>query len=123
MPQRILVVDDDPAVREYLLRSLREAGFGVTVAADGAEALRLFSAQPFDLVITDILMPDCDGLEVISHIRLVRPQVPVVAIIGADDELFGQDAAGLGARLVLVKPFTAAELHAAVRRALSPTDA
>lgn len=120
MPQHILVVDDDPAVRDYLHRSLVQAGYGVTAAANGKEALRLFSSQPFDLVITDILMPDCDGLEVLLHIRQVRPQVPVVAISGADNELFRQDAAGLGATFVLPKPFTAAELHAAVRRALSP---
>ncbi len=120
MLEKILVADDDPAARECLCRSLAQAGYKVTAAANGRQALELFSCQPFDLVITDILMPDCDGLEVLRHIRQVRPQVPVVAISGADDELFRQDAAGLGATFVLPKPFTAAELHAAVRRALPP---
>ena len=120
MPQHILVADDDPAVRDYLHRSLAQAGYEVTVAANGKEALQLFSSRSFDLVITDILMPDCDGLEVLLHIRQVRPKVPVVAITGAENELFGHNAAGLGALFVLPKPFTGAELHAAVRRALSP---
>src|SRR3972149_1783056 len=71
MPGRILFIDDDPAGREVALFNLRKAGYETIPAADGREGLSLFSASPFDLVITDLKMPGISGMEVLRKVRAV----------------------------------------------------
>ena len=122
---KILVVDDERAVRDSLRRALELQGYQVDLAADGAEALALLEAngQP-DAVVLDILMPGIDGLEVCRRIREEGNEVPVLMLTARDavgDRVEGLDA---GADDYLVKPFALEELRARIRallRRTSPT--
>lgn len=119
MPHRILLVDDDPHVRSVMLRALVAAGYEADEAADGAVALRKLEQGSYALVITDLLMPERDGLELIMHLRRVRPQTPIIAVSGAATDLYLHDARGLGATRVLRKPFRPSELLDLVRETLN----
>jgi DNA-binding response OmpR family regulator len=119
---RILVVDDEAGIRKALRILLEYAGFQVAEAGNGEEGLRAFRRQPADLVITDLFMPDRDGLEVIRTLRQEFPSVKVIAMSGGG---FGGSmnmlpfARRLGAAEVLDKPFDFATVLAAVRRTLN----
>jgi two-component system response regulator MprA len=118
---RVLVVDDEPAVRSALERALRLEGYDVDLAADGAEALRRLSAQSPDAVVLDVLMPNVDGLEVCRRLRAADDQTPVLILTARDavgDRVAGLDA---GADDYLVKPFALEELHARLRALLRRT--
>ena len=114
----VLVIDDDADVRTIIRRAVQLDGHLVTEAGDGAEGLRLFVERPVDLVITDILMPEREGIETIIELRRRRPELPILAISGGsqitdrDGLLVSADL--LGATRVLPKPFTLAELRAVV---------
>jgi two-component system response regulator MprA len=115
---RVLVVDDDPDVRDSLVRALRYAGYGVTAAADGAEALASLSRSPADLVVLDVLMPMVDGLEACRRLRVRGDATPILVLTArgtVDDRVTGLAA---GADDYLVKPFALAELLARVRALL-----
>lgn len=101
--KRILVVDDDEGVRELLREVLLEAGYQVTVASQGREMLAELRHEHFDLVITDILMPEQDGLESIGMLRHEFPRQRVVALSGAAGVLL-EVASRMGASQVLTKP-------------------
>jgi CheY-like chemotaxis protein len=116
--QNILVAEDDEGVRHLIRRSLEQAGYDVSEVANGAEAIRAAHATAFDLVITDILMPETDGLETIVHLRKRSPGLRVIAISGYENALFLADARGLGATRVLTKPFKTADLLALVQEVL-----
>ena len=107
MAKRILVVDDDPAVRDSVAMVLEGAGFLVDQAEQGTTALRLLRAHAPDLIITDILMPQKEGIETIREIRSVLPHTPIIAISGGTDG--GADylkmAQTFGATDVMAKPF------------------
>ena len=107
MGKRILVVDDDPAVRDSIAVVLETAGFLVEQAEQGVVALRLLRAHEPDLIITDILMPQKEGIETIREIRSILPNTPVIAISGGTDG--GADylkmALSFGASAVMAKPF------------------
>ena len=120
MAQSILVADDDDRVRYTIRARLEQAGYDVHEAATGAAAIQALYALPFDLIITDILMPDRDGLETIMHARKRTPHVKIIAISGAADGLFLANAAGLGAHGVLAKPFKTDDLLVMVRDLLQP---
>ena len=75
---RLLVVDDEPTILELLAGTLRFAGFDVLTAVSGAEALRAAAAARPDLILLDVMMPDCDGFDVIRRIRAGGPRVPVI---------------------------------------------
>jgi DNA-binding response OmpR family regulator len=118
---RILVIDDDINIREMLKECLERAEYEVLVASDGKAALKLHSANPVDLIITDIVMPEKDGLEIIMEFRRRFPAVKVIAIsgggkIGANEYL--NIAKGLGVTKTFSKPFELRELLAAVRELL-----
>lgn len=119
---RILMVDDDPQMQATLPLVLADGGHQVTLAANGKQALRELRAQPIDLILTDILMPEMDGLELIRAVRKEHPGVKLLAISGGSARLPGTDALQvarlLGARRVLPKPFSADEVIAAVADAL-----
>ena len=118
---RILVIDDDASIREDVARFLGRAGHQVAVAQDGKEALRLFEAEPAELVITDIYMPEMDGYEVIRTFRKLRPGIPVVAMSAGGQfpkETLLETAGYLGAIESIPKPFDLDELLSAVERAL-----
>jgi len=117
---RILVVDDDAAVRESLGRALRLEGYEVELASDGAEALERLEANGDDpdLVVLDVLMPNVDGLEVCRTLRRAGSRLPVLMLTARDevsDRVAGLDA---GADDYVVKPFALAELLARVRALL-----
>ena len=103
----ILIVDDDPTVRLIATEMLRASDHAIVEASDGLEALRLLGAMAIDLVVLDMLMPNCDGVEVLMSIRRSQPSVKVLAIssggrVGPGDYL--NTARVLGADAILVKP-------------------
>jgi two-component system response regulator MprA len=115
---KVLVVDDEPAVRTSVRRGLILAGYDVEMAADGDEALAAFSGAPPDAVILDVLMPGTDGLEVCRRLRAVGDRTPVLMLTardGVSDRVTGLDA---GADDYLVKPFALEELLARLRALL-----
>ena len=118
---RVLVIDDDEQVREMLRRMLEYEGLEVLEAGDGEEGLRLFADSPVQLVITDILMPNKEGLETIMGLRRKYPQLPIIAISGGGfsgslDYL--STANKLGATLTIAKPFTRQQMIDAVNKVL-----
>ena len=120
---RILVVDDEPAVRDALQRALRLEGYEVELAADGAEALRRLASSAPDALVLDLLMPHVDGLEVCRRLRAAGDQTPVLVLTARDavsDRVAGLDA---GADDYLVKPFALEELLARLRALLRRTGA
>lgn len=123
MPRNILVAEDDDQVRQVIRLALERAGYDVCEAADGEEARRALGTAPFDLVITDIVMPGKDGLETIMFLRRNHPGTPVIAISGHDSPLFLSNAAGLGATHVLAKPFAPSQLLDLVDRVLAEAPA
>ncbi len=118
---RVLVVDDEPAVRDALRRALALEGYHVDLAADGAEAMRRLAAQPPDAMILDLLMPEIDGLELCRRIRNAGNETPVLVLTARDgvaDRVTGLDA---GADDYLAKPFALEELLARLRALLRRT--
>lgn len=116
--KRILVIDDDSQTRQMLRQALERAGYSVVEARDGAEGLQYYQENPADLVITDILMPEKEGLETIRELREKFPSVKIIAISGGGrtGKLdFLPVAKKLGALRTLYKPFPLQELLDAVR--------
>ncbi len=119
---RVLVIDDDEETRTLVKRMLVGEGHQIEEAPDGAEGLRLFGKGRPDVVLTDINMPGLDGHDVIAAIRVLHPDIPIIAISGGgttdkDDLLL--KAAALGAVEIITKPFEFRQLVGAVQRALS----
>ncbi|HWI75202.1 MAG TPA: response regulator transcription factor [Baekduia sp.] len=115
---RVLVVDDEPAVREVLERILRVEGFDVALAGDGREAVRRQAEAPADAVLLDVLMPGLDGLEVCRRLRDTGDRTPVLMLTareGVGDRVAGLEA---GADDYLPKPFALEELLARLRALL-----
>jgi two-component system response regulator MprA len=115
---RILVVDDDPAVRESLRRSLRFNGYDVATANDGADALARIGAEQPDALVVDVMMPRLDGLETTRALRTAGNDVPILVLTARDavsDRVDGLDA---GADDYLTKPFALEELLARLRALL-----
>jgi two-component system response regulator MprA len=115
---RILVVDDEPAVREAVDRALRVEGYETELAADGAQALEALADRAPDALVLDLLMPHVDGLEVCRRLRAAGDRTPVLVLTARDavpDRVRGLDA---GADDYLVKPFALEELLARLRALL-----
>jgi DNA-binding response OmpR family regulator len=100
----ILVIDDDAAVGSLLRRVLSAAGYRVLVACDGKKGMEALERQPVDLVITDLVMPEQEGLETVTQLHAQRPKLPVIAISGAFGGSFLKAAGLLGAAATLPKP-------------------
>jgi DNA-binding NtrC family response regulator len=117
---RILLIDDEEAIRISLATLLRAARHTVVTAKEGREGLELQKKDPADLVITDIVMPGMDGFEFVRRIRGNSPDMPVIAICGnPSSELYLHMAKALGADRTFTKPFAAQALLEAVERALA----
>lgn len=115
----ILLIDDEDLVRAGLRRPLEQAGHTVIEARDGAEGLRRFYEWQPDVVVTDIIMPNVEGIEVILTLRREAPQVKIIAISGGGlkrTPLFLEFASEFGANEVLQKPFPPSALVATVSR-------
>ncbi len=105
---RILVIDDDNAVRLSVRLALEDADYDVEEAANGQEGMARFRANPADLVVTDIFMPEKEGLETIDEIKRTAPQTKIIAISGGgrmDPEDYLEIARRVGADRSLCKPF------------------
>jgi len=120
---RILVIDDDDIVRRFVCRALEISGFAVAEATNGFEAMTLFRQFRPDAVVTDLLMPERDGIETIIELRRHAPQLPILAISGgfnAVSSIYLRTAEELGANAVLSKPFTVEQLLAALKPLIKP---
>lgn len=115
---RILVVDDEQAVRDLLARTLTMADYDVDTAPDGASAIDRLRAVEYDLLITDLKMPGMDGLSVIREARRTAPDLPVIIITGYSTEASAIEAINLGVAGYLTKPFRLPRILAATARAL-----
>lgn len=126
MAFRVLVIDDDEAVREIICNSLELGGLQATAAKDGAEGIAVFEPGAFDVVVSDILMPGTEGIETIRTIRDRSSEVKILAISGGDrngNPTFLNMALKLGANASLMKPFRPAELLAAIESLLDAKQA
>lgn len=120
-PGRLLVVDDEATVRELLSAALRFAGFEVTSAATAGEAVAAATAQPPDLVLLDVMLPDMDGFEVVRRLREQHAPVPVLFLTARDRQADKVTGLSLGADDYVTKPFDLAELIARIRAILRRT--
>lgn len=118
----LIIIDDDATLREVLVAALKQAGHEVRQAGDGDAGIRLYKERPADLVITDIVMPDKEGLDTIIELRRDHPDARIIAMSGGlahDPKLYLHMAEKLGARLVLYKPFSLSDLFQAVESTLA----
>jgi DNA-binding response OmpR family regulator len=118
MPGRILVIEDEPGIVDFLERGLRSYGFDVASATDGEVGTERALSEPFDLVVLDMMLPKRSGLEVLAELREAKPVLPVIILTArgeVEDRVSGLDA---GAIDYLTKPFSLAELAARVRAQL-----
>lgn len=118
----ILVIDDEEQVRHFLQKTLKRGGYNVAEAPDGKVGLRMFHENKYDLIITDLIMPCKEGMEVIIELRRNYPDVKIIAISGggqihADDYL--TLAKNLGAIATIAKPFSEQKLLETVNQALT----
>jgi len=125
--RKILLVDDDDNLRNVLEQNLTLAGFEVATADDGRAAADLLAVQPFDLVLTDLIMPRMDGIELLGEMRKHYPRIPVIAMSGGGrmpPSHYLQTAGKLGAKALMEKPFTTSELVAKLNEFLEdvPSD-
>jgi|GEM_PF-508833 len=115
---KVLVVDDEESIRKLFAEILSGGGYEVDVAADGGQAQKILEAGSYDLVITDLVMPNREGIETIRAIRQSYPGVKIIAVSGAFVGSFLKTAAMLGADATLMKPVSPDQLIEAVRKTL-----
>lgn len=119
MPPRLLVVEDEAPVQELLAEYLRGRGFSVTTSNDGAAAKAALAAGPYDLMITDLKLPDTEGVSLVRVAAACTPPVPSLVMSGYASVEAAVEAITAGAVDVLLKPFRLKGAHAAVERALT----
>jgi putative nucleotidyltransferase with HDIG domain len=118
MNSRILIVDDEPPIRALLGEHLRQEGFHVTLAHNGAAALEVLTKDQFELVLTDVRMPGMSGLELLAEIVRTYPGVGVLMLTACEDLTLAVNAMRIGALDYVLKPFRLAELTLSVQGAL-----
>jgi DNA-binding NtrC family response regulator len=119
MSAHLMIVEDDGEMRDLLRKVLEKEGYSVSVAADGHEALALIPPAAIDLVVTDMLMPDDGGLELLQVIHETHPSLPVIIITAFGDWGSYSRALELGAAAFISKPLKMAELVGAIHTALA----
>jgi excisionase family DNA binding protein len=115
---RVLVVDDEAAIRDLLSKTLALAEYDVDVAPDGRSALERMRMYPYDLLIADLKMPGMDGLTVIREAKRYKADLPVIIITGFSTEMSAIEAVNLGVAGYLTKPFRVPQVLAAAAKAL-----
>ena len=122
---RILIIDDDDTLRGIIAKSLTHAGHTITQANNGRKGVAQFRANPTDLVITDLVMPEQEGMETIKILHRDFPQTPIIAMSGGLDgsPLYLDLTRRLGATITLTKPFTLQQLKSAVDQIFAPPPA
>ncbi len=115
---KILVIDDEDSIREYLSMMLEREGYEVRASADGKKAIKLNSQDEFDVVVTDIQLPGMSGIEILSSLKESDPTVPVIIVTGHASQESAIEALNLGAFYYLLKPVSNEELKQVVRNAL-----
>jgi DNA-binding response OmpR family regulator len=119
----ILLIDDDSALREVLGMMLHQAGYAVIPAANGKEGVRLYRERRPDLIITDLIMPEKEGLETIFEVQTEFPKAKIIAMSGGGQlgsTTYLDIASQMGAQKILRKPFSIEELLTAIRDLLKP---
>ncbi len=116
-PLRVLVVDDEPAIRRFLRAGLSSQGYVITELETGLPAVDMVRRKATDLVVLDLGLPDIDGTEVIGRIRATGSGVPIIVLSSRNDEAAKVDALDLGADDYVTKPFGIDELLARIRAA------
>ncbi len=124
---RILIIDDDSQIRRMLRQMLEAAGYEVAAAADGIEGIALFREAPFDLVITDLIMPEKEGIEMIMELKAEYPGVKIIAMSGGarmGPDAYLKLANSLGAERTFSKPIARNTLMSAIQEMLGadPSD-
>ena len=117
MAVRILVVDDEPYIRDLVRETLRLRSFEAAVAANGVEALDLLSRERYDVLVTDVQMPGMDGLELLKRVKRAHPHMRVIVLTAYPRQQDISDFLLQGADDFLTKPFRANDLVAAIRKA------
>jgi two-component system C4-dicarboxylate transport response regulator DctD len=127
--KKILVVDDDDEVRATIVEQLAPIGAEITDVSDARQAIRLISVQKFDIILSDLFMPEVDGMKFISEVRRIEPNIPFVLVSGGGalfpvgSRIFADLAKAaeiLGASQILEKPFSGRRLREVVRSLLEP---
>lgn len=114
----VLLIDDDESLRRVVEYNLREDGYTVMTAADGRSGLQRFQESTVDLVLTDIRMPEMDGVELLTHLKAMQPDLPVIVLTAHGTIDSAVEAMKVGAFDYLTKPFSREQLKASVRKAL-----
>ena len=115
---QVLLIEDEQRIADLIKRSLEEQGFAITVAIDGLIGKKLALANHYDIIITDIILPNINGLDLCKEIRLQKPTIPIIMLTAlgtTDNKVEGFDA---GADDYLVKPFELRELHVRIKALL-----
>jgi len=116
--EKVLVVDDEEAIREVVTTLLEAQGYHCVACGNGRIALDAFRNDTFDLVLSDIVMPEMDGLKLLSELRMDDPDVPVIMVTAMHDIAIALEAIRAGAYDYILKPFEKDQLYLSVRRAL-----
>lgn len=115
---RILIVEDDPVMREELRELLSEKGYNVTSVKSALEGIQMIKREEFDLVLTDLVMPGMDGMQLLNEIKKVRPKVKVIMITAYGTIDSAVKAVKMGAADFIPKPFNLAELEVIINKTL-----
>ncbi len=118
---KILVVDDEEALRTVLSSELLAEGYGVETAVDGEDAVNILNEQDFDLILLDIKMKRVDGFEVLRHVKRIRPVTKVIMLTGFADLKNAIESKRLGAEDFVSKPYDLVDLLTTVERVLAKT--
>lgn len=118
MTERILVIEDDPALAKQLVETLLRAGFQASSVNDGKSALKKISTGTFDLALLDLMIPQLHGYEVLKQLQREGNSIPIIVVSAKDGEYDQADALDLGADDFIVKPFNAVTLESRIRAVL-----
>lgn len=120
MPKKILIVDDSESIREVVSFTLETEGFDVLIANDGTDALKFLDGREIDMIITDLHMPEMDGITLIKHVRAMDAyqRIPILFLTTESQTAKKMEAKEAGATGWIIKPFVPAKLIAALQKVL-----